>query len=377
MSNTQKNITENIDILQELDIKQEIERLQSDENLNISKSEVITEEVSSIEEEKINELKKLNIKREIEKLESEKIQNISSLNTSEKVEKEEAELNQRKEKRIKKNKRIHFISWIIFVTKYLITSALIFAVLLVTTNYSAYINIAKSYIYADELVMAQQRLVTSVEASNIKDKYKETAKEKVEEEKNEVIEKEKIETKLSINKMKKKQDKKEINLDIEITPYSNRVIIPKIWKNIPLVDIKNRNIDWENELNDIFMKELENWIIRYPGSSKPWEDGTSFIFWHSSNFPWIKWDYNDVFALLDNVSYSDEIIVYYGQEKFKYRIREKKVITPGDVSVLERNKDKSEITLMTCWPIWTTLNRLIVVWELVDENWEVIETVKK
>jgi LPXTG-site transpeptidase (sortase) family protein len=115
------------------------------------------------------------------------------------------------------------------------------------------------------------------------------------------------------------------------------------------------------------MKELENGIIRYPGSAKPWENGTSFIFWHSSNFPWIKWDYNDVFSLLDNVAFNDEIIVYYGQEKYVYKIREKNVITPWDVSVLERNKDKSEITLMTCWPIWTTINRLIVTWELIKD----------
>jgi LPXTG-site transpeptidase (sortase) family protein len=48
-------------------------------------------------------------------------------------------------------------------------------------------------------------------------------------------------------------------------------------------------------------------------------------------------------------------------------VREKNVITPGDTSVLERNKDKAEITLMTCWPIGTTLNRLIVTAELVEE----------
>jgi sortase (surface protein transpeptidase) len=36
------------------------------------------------------------------------------------------------------------------------------------------------------------------------------------------------------------------------------------------------------------MKELENGIIRYPGSAKPGEDGISFIFGHSSNFPWVK-----------------------------------------------------------------------------------------
>jgi LPXTG-site transpeptidase (sortase) family protein len=83
------------------------------------------------------------------------------------------------------------------------------------------------------------------------------------------------------------------------------------------------------------MKELENGVIRYPGSAKPGNDGNTFIFGHSSNFPWIKGDYNDVFALLDHVENGDEIIIYYNQKKFKYKINRKDVVTPGDVSVLE------------------------------------------
>jgi hypothetical protein len=42
--------------------------------------------------------------------------------------------------------------------------------------------------------------------------------------------------------MKKQQDKKNLDLNIEITPYQNRVIVPSIGKNIPLIDIKNKNI---------------------------------------------------------------------------------------------------------------------------------------
>jgi sortase A len=115
------------------------------------------------------------------------------------------------------------------------------------------------------------------------------------------------------------------------------------------------------------MKELENGVIRYPGSAKPGEQGNSFIFGHSSNFPWIQGDYNDVFSLLDHVTYDDEVIVYYGQEKHTYKIRTKDVISPGDVSVLKDDaSDKSKLTLMTCWPIGTTLNRLVLTGELIS-----------
>jgi LPXTG-site transpeptidase (sortase) family protein len=112
------------------------------------------------------------------------------------------------------------------------------------------------------------------------------------------------------------------------------------------------------------MKELEDGVVRYPWSSKPWKHWNTFIFWHSSNYPWIKWDYNEVFANLNKLSYWDEIIVYYWQKKYIYVVREKRVISPWETKILKRNQKKDELTLMTCWPVGTTLDRLIVISEL-------------
>lgn len=266
------------------------------------------------------------------------------------------------EKRKKENKGL--LSSLIFLVKYVTTSAAIFAVLLFSTNYSAYYNVAKSYIMKWQAYETQNRLLNSVEASNIKEKALE---EKLEENSEEKAYESEIHRN-NMEQLKKDLQNDELKVDIEITPYTNRIVIPKIWKNIPLLDVQNRVIQWENELNNIFMEELENWVVRYPWSAKPGDIWTSFVFGHSSNFPWIDWEYNDVFATLDNVAFDDEVIVYYWQEKYRYKIKEKKVIKPGDVSVLERNVWKSEISIMTCWPIGTTLNRLIVTWELVEEK---------
>ena len=170
----------------------------------------------------------------------------------------------------------------------------------------------------------------------------------------------------SMDKLLHERDDENINISIEIVPYENRVIIPKIGKNIPIVEVKVKTVQNVKELEDIFMEELSYWVVRYPWSSRPWEVWNSFIFWHSSNFPWIKWDYNDVFALLDNVVFWDEIITYYNQKKYIYKVKEKKIIKPGNISVLKRKNTASEITLMTCWPVGTTLNRMIVIWELVQ-----------
>jgi len=261
-------------------------------------------------------------------------------------------------------KEIKAIAALIWFAKYIATSTTIFAVLLLTANYSAYISVAKSYIYADEMKIESTSLLNSVEASKITKQIQKKRKIKHK------INEEKIKSsnsKYSLKKLTLDTNRNKPKLDIEITPYENRIILPKIGKNIPLLDIKQKSVDGEKELENIFMKELEDWVVRYPGSTKPGKPGNTFIFGHSSNYPWIKWDYNDVFANLDNLKFWDEVIVYYGQNKYTYKIKEKKVIRPGNTKILKRNKAKDELTLMTCWPIWTTLNRLIVIWELVKK----------
>ena len=336
----QKNIKENIDVLANLEIDTDKSLLKDDKESN--------KENYTIENEFY-----------------------SHLNTYEKVEveKEKISINNEKSKWDVSKKESKFkkvLSYIVFSFKYILSSSLIFAFLLISTNYSAYSNIAKSYVFKEKFEENNKSLVESVNAWYIKEKIN----QKYEEEDNlrkDEAEKDKKYSKNdhSIFKLVKEANKEDINLKIEMTPYENRIVIPKIWKNVPLVDVQKKTVSWEKELNDIFMKELEKWVVRYPSSAKPWNEWNSFIFGHSSNFPWMKWNYNDVFSLLDNVEFNDEIIVYYWQKKYVYKIREKKVIKPWDVSILKRDKKRSELTLMTCWPIWTTLNRLIVTWDLV------------
>lgn len=110
-------------------------------------------------------------------------------------------------------------------------------------------------------------------------------------------------------------------------------------------------------------------MVRYPGTAKPGEVGNAFIFGHSSNYPWVQSKYNDVFALLDTLENGDEIIVYYNQKKFVYKVTDRAKVKPGDTkTLLSRDPKKKEISLMTCWPIGTTLERLIIFGEMVEET---------
>lgn len=202
--------------------------------------------------------------------------------------------------------------------------------MLVTTNYSAYITLARSYFFPTELQQENQSILNSVEASSLIFKERERVEDEKEREEQELFtsRQEKFRSQHSIKNLITMANKEDKPINIEITPFENRIVIPKIGKNIPLLDVKKNSVKDFNELQDLFMEELKNGVIRYPGSAKPGQDGTTFVFGHSSNFPWIKGDYNDVFALLDKVVYDDIIIVYYNQKKYTFKIREKQVVLP-------------------------------------------------
>lgn len=278
------------------------------------------------------------------------------------------------------------LGYTLYFFRYILVSSFIFFIILWASNYNAYIEIAKSYFNPEILEKNKESLLASVNATQINQKTEtETETGSVQEENtqssstvqtentvwlntsvNNKLNMIKNKTYHSMDKLMSMSSEQDPLLDIDMVPYENRIVIPKIGKNVPLIEVDGKMVQNVDELEKVFMEELVNGIIRYPWSAKPWQDGNAFIFWHSSNFPWMKWKYNDVFALIDNVTYGDEIISYYGQKKFVYKVTQKKIIKPWDVSILKKDDTKKEISLMTCWPVGTTLNRMIVVWELVE-----------
>ena len=63
---------------------------------------------------------------------------------------------------------------------------------------------------------------------------------------------------------------------------------------------------------------------------------------------------------MHQVEVGDEIIVYKDQKEYKYIVYDKFVVHPDQVDVLTQNGE-DKLTLITCTPVGTALNRLIVV----------------
>lgn len=154
----------------------------------------------------------------------------------------------------------------------------------------------------------------------------------------------------------------------QVGPPENRIIIPKLDLNVPIVIPSSDALmaeDWTRLEHDI-QEGLEDGVVHYPGTARPGQAGNFFLTGHSSYFPWAEGDYKSVFARLHALEVGDEYWVFYGGDRHRYIVQEKKEVKPSDVSVLDQPLSRRLSTLMTCTPIGTTLRRLIIRAQEVD-----------
>lgn len=146
----------------------------------------------------------------------------------------------------------------------------------------------------------------------------------------------------------------------QIDLTQNKLYIPKINVIAPII--------WDIPQDQI-LGQLKNGVVQYQGTALPGQVGNVFITGHSSNYWWIKGNYNHIFALLDKLVVGDEIYLTYQGVIYKYHVSSAIVVAPSDISVME-SQGKNTLSLMTCVPVGTTLNRLIVRADLVSPGAE-------
>lgn len=159
-------------------------------------------------------------------------------------------------------------------------------------------------------------------------------------------------------------------LNMNITPPDNRLIIPKIGRNVPIINdvpiYHLRNENWTELENDI-QRALRDGVVHYPGTAMPGDIGNTVITGHSSYYFWDPGRYKTVFALLNELNIDDDIYLYYNQKRYHYQVIYKEVIASTNTSILRQGNDKL-LTLITCYPLGTDASRLIVQAKLVEDN---------
>lgn len=141
-----------------------------------------------------------------------------------------------------------------------------------------------------------------------------------------------------------------------------KVIIPKINVEIPVI------FDEESIDENAIQKALEEGVIHYATTSDPGETGNGAIFGHSSNNILNKGKYKFAFVLLNRLENGDVFYVQKDGKRYAYKVYKKTVVTPEEVSVLGAQEKPSTMSLITCDPPGTSINRLVVVGEQISPD---------
>ncbi len=137
----------------------------------------------------------------------------------------------------------------------------------------------------------------------------------------------------------------------------SQIIISKIGVEAP--------ITWDIPYTEIIPK-LRDGVVHYKGTAHPNEVGNVFIIGHSSDYIWSDGKYKDIFALIDKLVAGDRIKIIYKDQVYLYEVYDAMIIKPSQTEVLNPT-DQPILTLMTCYPVGSTRNRLVVQAKLISQ----------
>lgn len=145
----------------------------------------------------------------------------------------------------------------------------------------------------------------------------------------------------------------------------SRLIIPKINVDMPV----NYDVTTLNE--EAIQLGLRDAAVHYklPGANAlPGQFGNNVILGHSSNDVFAQGQYKFAFVLADQLATGDTFYLHYQGTRYTYKITEKKVIKPSQLDALQIGADKPMVTIVTCTPAGTSINRLLIFAEQISPD---------
>ncbi len=122
-----------------------------------------------------------------------------------------------------------------------------------------------------------------------------------------------------------------------------RVVIPTI--NVDALIVAGDT--WE---------QLKLGVGHHLNSANPGERGNMVLSAHNDI-------YGEIFRRLDDLELGDEVVVYAGEQPYRYVVTAKQIVEPTHVSVLAQTT-KPVATLISCYPYMVDTHRIVVVAEL-------------
>lgn len=143
---------------------------------------------------------------------------------------------------------------------------------------------------------------------------------------------------------------------VETTERGNWIRIPALSLSVPLVaaaTIEDREV----------LRALQVGVVRYPNGVEPGQPGVVVIAGHSTGEPW-KGRYRFTFLRTGNLQHGDVISVDHNGTRYTYRVTGQRLMNPRHTPFLESSAETPRLAIVTCWPLWTTQQRLVIEAEL-------------
>lgn len=158
------------------------------------------------------------------------------------------------------------------------------------------------------------------------------------------------------------------NFSFNTVPPVNRLIVPSLWLDVPIVTTENMQaIDFTKA---DFDEELNEWIVKYPTTPAPGEEGNTLLFGHTSYVVWKTNPYGTIFKDLPKLKDSTLIQILRKGNLYEYKVVDLFIVNPKQVPaqyMTYQTAGGSYITLMWCYPLGTDNKRIMVVAKLITD----------
>lgn len=126
---------------------------------------------------------------------------------------------------------------------------------------------------------------------------------------------------------------------------ATRIIIPSINVDAPV----GEGTDWE---------ALKYQVGHHPGTANPGQRGNMVLAAHNDI-------YGEIFRYLPNVTIGESVTVYASEQRFHYRLTERRIIRPEQVEVMLPTTGPT-VTLISCYPYLIDTYRIVLFGDLVE-----------
>lgn len=144
--------------------------------------------------------------------------------------------------------------------------------------------------------------------------------------------------------------------DVQLITGGDQIVIPAIDVQVPIVMSASLN-------DDDVLDTLDEGAALYPNGILPGRLGNAFIAAHSTGEPW-KGKYRFAFLRINELEVGNLIHVDFEGTRYTYTVAEKEIIRPTNDFRIVSDRPVPTMTLMACWPLWSTEKRLLLHAEL-------------